>query len=88
MTDVQTIVTKYRSERSFTLRQMASAIGVSRQTIADWEAGKYAPEIGKLLARRQSAGQGWVRELIDELLAAVAPEVTVNVEQEADNGTQ
>lgn len=46
---ISTNLIRHRDMRGWTQEQLAEAIGVSRSTIAKWEAGKGTPKVDNLI---------------------------------------
>ena len=74
MSAIQQIVSTYRRKRNLPLRDFAAAIGVSHQSVANWEAGAHTPHPGVLLPLALRCGD-WRREFAFDCLAAIQPEV-------------
>lgn len=53
---ISTNLIKQRDMRGWTQEQLAEAIGVSRSTIAKWEAGKGVPKVDNLIALSRALG--------------------------------
>ena len=64
-----------RQQRNMTQEQLAMLLGVSRQSVAKWEAGQSTPEVDKLMRMAEIFGCS-LDELVsgDLTTVAVAPE--------------
>lgn len=72
MVNIQTIVTKYRTERSLTLNAFAEAIDVTHPTIRNWEIGATKPDKYFLLALTMRYSD-WRRDFALECIQASYP---------------
>ena len=67
------VVKQFRIERGVTLRRFGEMIGVSHQTVADWEQGEYVPGKYRLLGIALEHGD-WRRDFALKGLAVIDPE--------------
>lgn len=67
MDTISEIIKKARKQQGLSLRKFGKALGVSYQTVKNWEGGETIPDFYHIYYLRDVSG-GWLREMATSIL--------------------